>query len=341
MLSAVGNNYAERAAFIKEQLPDPSQALVGQYVIFLGEVVARINSNGNWDKRFKSFGLYSKLNQMDSFSVEPNLPFIDGRLSFLHERKYEEIWPIKQEWVDQVRKDPLNEDLQRRAKLDLFLKMCEVDDRESLGNADYLEALYQQEAEQEVDALLRSVKYEPPLAVSKEIRFWAEYAKDLGQLAVDIELESKRLARQAQGAHLAYARERLGGVSVLGLVRCVRYALAKRFSQSECLANKKVVKEALFSAYYQGFLGVGECDFVVKSLNPYGLGRLYRGHSFMILPAARDVVRSLARDYERMRSTVSPVERWEQLCNLAGSEAALIKAASELRKLRGDEYVMQ
>ena len=203
--SAVGASKEIRAANLVGSISDPSKFMVGQYVVFLGEIVSRITQKGAWDGRFKSYGLYSSLNrrvisdkEIEAYSL--NIGWAEREIMRATASMYESLWTLKWEWIQQIANDPLNADLRNRANLDLMLHKYEVEDRQGWDRDDYLDAVLEERAWQEVEELGKQARADweergrqACSLYQEEEQGWRELSQEVAQL---IKAEQARRAAE-------------------------------------------------------------------------------------------------------------------------------------------------
>ena len=120
--SEIGNTASERKATLERLLDDATIEFEDQTAFFLGEAIGKLTKEGEWDKRWKSYGLYSALNDLAELEIKFWDPDnIIGRLDHIHQREFEGLAKLQSSLIDGIRKDPDNAALRELALQELEL----------------------------------------------------------------------------------------------------------------------------------------------------------------------------------------------------------------------------
>lgn len=121
MTSPLGGSADQRRLIIRSRLEDdPTIDWQDGIAYFFNEAIGKITAKGDWNKAWKAYGLYSKLNGIATIEIKSwDHDNIEGKLTHIYEHEFQALCKIKADWLAQIRADLENRKLREDAKADL------------------------------------------------------------------------------------------------------------------------------------------------------------------------------------------------------------------------------
>ena len=193
--SEIGNTASERKATLERLLDDATIEFEDKTAFFLGEAIGKLTKEGEWDKRWKSYGLYSALNDLAELEIKFWDPDnIIGRLDHIHQREFEGLTKLQSSLIDGIRKDPDNAAIRELALQELEqakqgLMKLNDERAQAAEEAAYLATL------------------QPEINKIKQSLFRLQLADDAAKNALQAQTTASIKAEKAYEARLLYAKQ--------------------------------------------------------------------------------------------------------------------------------------